>query len=109
MGAIAKYTVPGDFEGLVDAIRAFVLIELGMGIEADYRVEGEECPHHRLSIDGCRAAIEIVDDVGMVRIVTGDEYELLDIVRGYRGGPPLMSADKAVDILIAVSKGVAHA
>lgn len=107
MGVIAEYTRPRDFDGLVAAVRAFVLVDLGLGIEADYSVEGEGCPHHRLSVDGCRAGIEIVDDAGTVKVVTGDEYELMDVVRGYQGGPPLMTAGEAVAILLAV-KGVAR-
>lgn len=100
MGAIAKYRIPDDFDGLVDAVRAFVLVDLGLGIESDHADEEEKCPHHCLAVEGCRARIEVVADAGMVKVVTGDEVELLDIVRGHRGGPPLMSADKAVRLLL---------
>jgi hypothetical protein len=111
MGAIAQYTRPGDFDGLVDAIRAFILVDLGLGIEMDYRVEEEACPHHSLAVEGCRARVEIVHDDGQVKVVTGDEYDLLEMVRGRRGVPPLVPADKAVELLRAAAsaKGVADA
>lgn len=81
MGAIARYTQPRDFGGLVAAVRAFVLIDLGLEIDADYRLDEETIPHHRLSIDACGSRIDIVDGDGTALVLTGEEAELVESLR----------------------------
>ncbi|WP_337177691.1 hypothetical protein [Paludisphaera sp.] len=100
MGAIAYYTRPSDFDELVDAIRAFLLVDLRLEIVGDNTLTEEKHPHHRFSLDACGAAtISVTDGDAQVNVLSDDEIELLDLVRDAGTRRRVVTAREAVALI----------
>ncbi|OJW25099.1 MAG: hypothetical protein BGO49_11520 [Planctomycetales bacterium 71-10] len=71
---------PADFEGLADALRAFIAGELGLELSED---AGGDGPHPRRTFAvGRKWFITVVGDIGVARVLTAEESSALDAARG---------------------------
>jgi hypothetical protein len=100
MGTIAEYTQPDDFDGLVNAIRAFLLVDLRLDIPGDYTLTEEKHPHHRFSLEACGAAtISVTDGDAQVNVLSDDEIELLGLVRDTDRRQHVLTARDAIKLI----------